>query len=162
MSDGMQDYYMEGSAQPSNSGVPADPLDFLTQNTPAQPSISPTPSSRPLNTNLSEDERLAISKKIQDIFDSEPPDEDEVMADDDDEEEEVIDVEDQERRTDKLKNALSPLAQLWWSGSEHIDLVTEKLADGSRASMSFNPELSLRVHICCVLFLTSSTILSPI
>jgi len=137
----MQDYYMEGSAQPSNSGVPADPLDFLTPHSPAKPSTSPMFGSRPLNMNLSEEEKLAMSKRIQDIFDSEPADEDQVMGEDDDEEEEeeeVVDLEDQDRRSEKLKAVLSPLSQLWWSGSEHIDLVTEKLADGSRASMLSN------------------------
>jgi hypothetical protein len=84
--------------------------------------------------NLSEEDKISMSKRIQDIFDSEPADEDQVMGEDDDEEDEV-DLEDQERRTEKLKAVLSPLAQLWWSSSEHIDLVTEKLADGSRASM---------------------------
>jgi hypothetical protein len=111
--------------------------------------------------NLSEEDKLNMSKRIQDIFDSEPADENQVMGEDDDEEEEeVVDLEDQERRTEKLKTALTPLAQLWWSGSEHIDLVTEKLADGSRASMLLIPRKISWVFFSCTspLYLCSSKI----
>ncbi|TVY36666.1 hypothetical protein LOCC1_G006584, partial [Lachnellula occidentalis] len=135
MSDGMQDHSM-GSSEASNSGA-RDPLDFLTSNIPSRTTpISPISISRPsnLNMNLSEDAMLAMLKQIRDIVDSEPEDEneDQVMAEDDEDVEEEVDLEDQQRRTDKLKMALSPLAQLWWSGSEQIDLAAEKLADGSR------------------------------
>ncbi len=53
------------------------------------------------------------------------------MADDDDEEEEV-DLEDQTRRTERLRAVLPTLAHLWYSGSEQMDVATEKLADRSR------------------------------
>jgi hypothetical protein len=129
-----------GGSEATNSGV-RDPMDFLTSNSMSQPQISPFSNSRPLNLNLSEEEKLAMSKQIRDIFDSEPADEDQVMGEDDDEDEEEYDgvhLEDQQRRTEKLKTVLSPIAQLWYSGSEHIDLVTERLADGSRESKSNN------------------------
>ena len=144
MADGMQDYFMGGS-EAANSGA-RDPLDFLTSNIPSRTTpINPMSITRPsnLNLNLSEDALLAMLKQIQDIFDSEPEDEneDQVMAEDEDEEdvEEEVDLEDQQRRTEKLKMALSPLAQLWWSGSEKIDLAAEKLADASRESKFNNP-----------------------
>ncbi|TVY25020.1 hypothetical protein LHYA1_G006454 [Lachnellula hyalina] len=135
MADGMQDYFMGGS-EAANSGA-RDPLDFLTSNIPSRTTpINPMSISRPsnLNLNLSEDAMLAMLKQIQDIFDSEPEDEneDQVMAEDEEDVEEEVDLEDQQRRMEKLKMGLSPLAQLWWSGSEKIDLAAEKLADRSR------------------------------
>jgi len=130
-----------GGSEASNSGV-RDPIDFLASNSLSQPPRSPFSNSRPLNLNLSEEEKLAMSKQIRDIFDSEPANEDQVMGEDEEDEEEYeeVDLEDRQRRTEKLKTVLSPLAQLWWSGSEHIDLVTEKLADGSRESKSNNSQ----------------------
>lgn len=137
----MQDYFMGGS-EAANSGA-RDPLDLLTSNIPSRTTpINPMSISRPLNLNLnlSEGEMLGMLKQIQDIFDSEPDDEneDQVMADDDEDVEEEVDLEDQQRRTEKLKMGLSLLAQLWWSGADQIDLAAEKLADGSRESKSNN------------------------
>lgn len=83
--------------------------------------------------NLSAEEQSTMMKSIQEIFDLEEEDEEMTDGDGDEEEEEpVVDLEDQMRRTERLKGVLSTLAQLWWSDSEHMDLVAEKLADGSR------------------------------
>ncbi|RAL63453.1 hypothetical protein DID88_003873 [Monilinia fructigena] len=45
---------------------------------------------------------------------------------------EVVDVDDRERRTERLKGALGTLAHLWWQDSIFINEAAEKLADGSR------------------------------
>ena len=83
--------------------------------------------------NLSVEEQGGMMKSIGEIFEleEEVQGENDDMADGD-EEESVVDLEDQQRRTERLKGALSMLAQLWWSDSEHMDLVAERLADGSR------------------------------
>lgn len=84
-----------------------------------------------LNVPLSAEEQGHMMESIATIFEleEEQPKEDE---DEDDETEEVVDFEDRERRTERLKGVLPTLAQLWWSDSVHMDLVAEKLADGSR------------------------------
>jgi hypothetical protein len=44
----------------------------------------------------------------------------------------VVDINDQNRRTERLKGICSALDRLWWSGSDFMAAATEKLADGSR------------------------------
>ena len=80
-------------------------------------------------------------ESILSIFDleQEQADEDESMLDSD---EEIEDLEDQRRRTEKLKEALELLGNLWWSGSDYMELLTEKLADGSRDRKSSQSLLS--------------------
>jgi hypothetical protein len=95
-----------------------------------------------LSLNLSPKEQTELMAGIEAIFqsDGELPSEDQEMADDDDDDEPKVDLEDQQKRTEKLKGVLPTLAQLWWCHSEHIDLAAEKLADGSRnrESMTFS------------------------
>ncbi|RDW71776.1 hypothetical protein BP5796_07810 [Coleophoma crateriformis] len=90
-------------------------------------------SANALNTPPLNETQGHMIQSIASMFEleEEPPKADEEMADDDDTEEQV-DIEDQQRRTARLKGALPTLAQMWWSDSEHMDLMAEKLADGSR------------------------------
>ena len=110
----------------------ADPLDSVTSR--PTPSYVFAPSEGGLNVSLSAEEQSRMMKSIQEIFEleEEPGREAEAMADEGEDEEPVIDLEDQARRTERLKGVLSMLAQLWWRDSEHMDIVAEKLADGSR------------------------------
>lgn len=50
----------------------------------------------------------------------------------DGDEDEVVDLVDMANKTEKLRDVLEAVRQLWSTKSEHVDLVTEKLADGSR------------------------------
>ena len=115
-------------SQPQESTA-TDPLNLL------RPESKPTNlgflGNEGMSISLSAEEQSVMMKSIQDIFELEEEPEDEEMGDGDEEEPEV-DLEDQERRTERLKGVLSTLAQLWWSDSEHMDLVAEKLANGSR------------------------------
>lgn len=86
----------------------------------------------PLAQPLSIEEQIALSKKVIDIFDLVDWQNEQDVEMDDDAEEPVIDVDDQEKRTESLKTVLPTIAQLWWAGSEQMDVVTEKLADASR------------------------------
>ena len=134
----MSDYYMEGALPSTADSLqrhPSDPLDLLA----SRPAHSPMSSALlagngALSLQLSAEEQSTMMKSIQEIFEleEEEPKEDVEMGEGKDEEEEVVDLEDQARRTERLKGVLSTLAQLWWSDSEHMDLVAEKLADGSR------------------------------
>jgi len=87
----------------------------------------------PLSVPLSSESQSRMTRSVLEIFDQEeePPNDDVDMGEDG-EEESVVDLEDQRRRTDRLRRVLPALAQLWWSDSDQIDLVTEKLGDGSR------------------------------
>ncbi|KAF7949618.1 uncharacterized protein EAE97_003127 [Botrytis byssoidea] len=80
---------------------------------------------------LTEAEQKEMTSSIADIFKLEES----VSAEDmdmDDDAEEVVDIEDRERRTERLKAVLGTLAQLWWQDSTSINEAAEKLADGSR------------------------------
>ncbi|KAG0649906.1 hypothetical protein D0Z07_3693 [Hyphodiscus hymeniophilus] len=79
---------------------------------------------------LSAEEQWGMMKSIEDIFALE--EDENVEMGEEGEEEQIVDLEDQENRTERLKGVLSTVAQLWWSDSQHMDLVAEKLADGSR------------------------------
>ncbi|KAF4629001.1 hypothetical protein G7Y89_g9148 [Cudoniella acicularis] len=123
-----------GGTIASTQTAPLDPLDLLTSKSnspvPALPGDYFDPAS--LNLDLSNEEQSKMAKSIREIFqlEEEPEDEDQAMGEGDEEPE--IDQDDQRRRTERLSNALINLNQLWWSGYEHMDLVTECLADGSR------------------------------
>jgi hypothetical protein len=129
----MADFNMEGGYP--NEGIrPTDLLGFLS----SRSSASITTSSilnAPGSLSLSVEEQTSMIKSIQDIFELEedPKEDEEMVTDEDDEDNEpVVDLEDQARRTEKLKGLLSILAQLWWAGSEQMDLAAEKLADAGR------------------------------
>lgn len=103
-----------------------DPLDLLkSMNDTHVPNTHVEP--------LSTEQEVTLMARIEDAFrlEEQPEKEDVEMADDDDEEEEV-DLEDQTRRTERLRAVLPTLAHLWYSGSQQIDVATEMLADGSR------------------------------
>jgi hypothetical protein len=130
---------------PSSSNKPqaettvTDPLDLVTSRPTASYVLAPSEGG--MYGSLSAEEQGLMMKSIQEIFEleEEPAKEDEEMADEGEEDEPVVDLEDQARRTERLKGVLSTLAQLWWSDSDHIDLVAEKLADGSRDRKWFFP-----------------------
>jgi hypothetical protein len=65
-------------------------------------------------------------------------DEDRVMAQNDDSEME-FDLEDQSAKTETLREVFQSVSQLWWSGSQQMDLVVENLADKSRDRESNYP-----------------------
>jgi hypothetical protein len=154
----MSNYYMEGYSltpnpildeqlQPSASGQLASSRSEESEFTSRVLGVSP------MQLSLSETEQRNMMKSIEEIFQLE-----EVMADGGNGEEEIgeadeestVDVEDQRMRTEKLAGTLSTLAQLWWAGSEHMDLATEKLADGSRDREFFTtePPLSFAFVLC--------------
>ena len=131
----MEKKYM-GNGVPADKVQVTDPLDLVqtkTETATATATATQTPASYAtdssnLNLNLSAEEQSLMMKNIAEIFALE--EEEDVEMEDD--EEQVVDVEDQERRTAKLKGVLPTLAQLWWSDSEHMSMAAEKLADGSR------------------------------
>jgi hypothetical protein len=134
---GMDDYYMEGSLSsylPADSiqTEPSDPLDLLIQRSTSETPMNNVLSANSSNVHLSAEEQSVMMKSIQEIFELEEEQANEDLEMDDDDEEEEVDLEDQQRRTEKLKGVLTTLAQLLWSGSEHMDVAAEKLADGSR------------------------------
>jgi hypothetical protein len=86
----------------------------------------------PLSIPLSPESQTRMTRSIVDIFELEESPNNDVEMGEDGEEGPVVDVEDQRRRTDRLRGVLPTLGQLWWSDSDQIDLVAEKLGDGSR------------------------------
>jgi hypothetical protein len=111
---------------PERQAIVTDPLDVLNP----RPDLG-RGGNEGMTIVLSAEEQSIMMKSIQEIFELEES-QDEVMGEGDEEEEPEVDLEDQARRTERLKGVLSTLAQLWWSDSEDMDLVAEKLADGSR------------------------------
>ncbi|KAJ8069954.1 hypothetical protein OCU04_000360 [Sclerotinia nivalis] len=81
---------------------------------------------------LNEEEQRNMSASIADILKLEGQAGRVEDVDMDDDAEEVVDVEDRERRTERLKGALGILAHLWWQDSISINEAAEKLADCSR------------------------------
>jgi hypothetical protein len=143
----MEDYYMEGGL-PADSlqTEPSDPLDILTgaeskTNFQTLRAFDVDPSSR----RLSVEEQKAIMKNIAEIFELEEEHKsgDDAM-DEDEDEEPVVDLDDQRRRTERLRGVATMLAQLWWADSQEMDLAAEKLADGSRDRQSISPTLCPR------------------
>jgi hypothetical protein len=132
MSDHMSGSYIEDRSAGGQQRTPSDPLDIFRSGNelPSMRNVLNQPS---LNISLSAETKTRMTRSILDIFDleEEPLNEDVEMVEDD-EEEPVVDLEDQRRRTDRLRGVLPALAQLWWSDSDETDLVAEKLGDGSR------------------------------
>lgn len=96
-----------------------------------------------------------VAKNIQEIIDRERvPSSQSEMADDDEndagDDDEPIDLEDQQQRTKELTSVLLGLSALWRLDSEHLDVVVQKLADGSRDRKS--------AHVTCPL---SPTAIAP-
>jgi hypothetical protein len=125
-------YMGDGIPTEGQEGEPTDSLEVFSSRT-AAPSVgnvlSPPP---PLSAPLSPESLIKMSRSIMDIFELEESTNDDMEMVEDDEEEAAVDLEDQRRRTDRLKGVLPALAQFWWSDSDQIALVAEKLGDGSR------------------------------
>lgn len=78
-------------------------------------------------------EQKSMMESIVQIFHLEEEDDEEMRDEVEDGDEEVeVDLEDQNRRTERLSGVMDILGKLWWARSEHFEAVTEKLADGSR------------------------------
>jgi hypothetical protein len=139
-SDKMADFNMEGG-YPHEGIRPTDPLGFLSSRSSAPITTSSILNVAPGSLGLSIEEQNSMIESIQNIFELEEEDQKEdeemVTGEDDEDNEPVVDLEDQARRTEKLKGVLSILAQLWWAGSEQMDLAAEKLADAGRNRKSF-------------------------
>lgn len=140
--------------------LPSDPVELQTSKALVQNPTSDVLGTDSLDLHLSSEQMMGMSRSIVSIFelDEEPLDEDVEMVGEDEEDAEV-DLADQQRRTDRLKGVLPVLAQLWWSASEQIDVVAEKLADGSRDRKSYHvcsselvqrSVLSLQCGVICV------------
>jgi hypothetical protein len=125
-------YMGDGIPTGGEESEPTDSLEVFSSRA-AAPSVgnvlSPPP---PLSAPLSPESQIKMSRSIMDIFEPEESTNDDTEMLDDDEEELAVDLEDQRRRTDRLGGVLPALAQLWWSDSDQITLVAEKLGDGSR------------------------------
>jgi hypothetical protein len=152
----MAEFSMEGCyPDDSDEGIgPTNPLGFLTSRSSAPITTSGILNVAPGSLGLSIEAQSSMIKSIQDIFELEEDqkeDEEMVTDEDDGDDEPVVDLEDQARRTEKLKGVLSILAQLWWAGSEQMDLAAEKLADAGRNRKS--------LHFRSILF-TSPSLLS--
>ncbi|PBP17238.1 GTP binding protein, partial [Diplocarpon rosae] len=130
----MSDTYVNSEASADGPRrAPADPLAAANLKILNQNPTSEVLGTHSLNLRLSAEKARCISKSILEILklEEEPRNEDQKTEDHDDEEE-VIDLENQQQRTERLKEALPVMAQLWWADSDQINLVAEKLADGSR------------------------------
>ncbi len=123
---------MDDGLSAGGGGEPTDSLEIFSSR-PTPQSVEHVPAEHPpLDTPLSLKSQTKMSRSIVEIFEleEESTSEDEEMGDDDNEP--VVDLEDQRRRTNRLRGVLPTLAQLWWSDSDQIVLVAEKLGDGSR------------------------------
>ena len=134
--------YMEDDFSGGGEGQPTDSLEVFTQPTDSLEVFATNSAPRSVSNVLAEHQssgplspqsQKKMSRSIVEIFEleEEPVNEDEEMGEADDEEP-VVDLEDRRRRTDRLRDALPTVAQLWWSDSDQIVLVAEKLGDGSR------------------------------
>jgi hypothetical protein len=145
----MADFNMEGG-YPDEGIRPTDPLGFLSSRSPAPVSTSSILSVAPGSLSLSIEEQNSMIKSIEDIFglEEDQKEDEEMVTDEDDEDNEpAVDLEDQARRTEKLKDVLPILAQLWWAGSEQMDLAAEKLADAGRNRKSLISEALPSIHL---------------
>jgi hypothetical protein len=144
----MADFNM-GEGHPDQGIRPTDPLDFSSSTSP--PIItSSILNVAPGSLSLSIEEQNSMVTSIQNIFklEEEDPKEEEEMAEGEDDENEVpvVDLEDQARRTERLKGVLSILAQLWWADSQQMELAAEKLADASRDCKSLYSRALPSIH----------------
>jgi len=123
-------WYMDDGIAAGGEGEPTDSLEvFASRPEPQAVGNVLSPQRAP----LSPKSQTKMSRSIVEIFElEEDPMKEDVEMEGDDEEEPAVDPEDQRRRTDRLSAVLPALAQLWWSDSDQIDLVAEKLGDGSR------------------------------
>ncbi|EPE31627.1 ARM repeat-containing protein [Glarea lozoyensis ATCC 20868] len=80
---------------------------------------------------LSTEEQKKLFESVIEHLKIKSVDEDSVMAQNDDVEME-FDLEDQRAKIETLREVFQSVSQLWWSGSQQMDLVVENLADKSR------------------------------
>jgi hypothetical protein len=108
----------------------------------------PAVGSRSRNIPVSEAEAKAAMQSILDIFDldEELPGQPRENEQDDDDTELPIDLEDQNRRTERLRSVYPALDQLWWTGSDYMTGAAEKLADGCRDRKS-SPIMFWRIKL---------------
>ena len=134
MSGEMQDIYM-GGEWPSDvlQTDPADLHNLPRAGTPDFSSMSYAFDSGSFSLSLPAEKQTDLMESIEAVFQYEEKstNDDQEMLDAEEEEPEV-DLEDQQRRTEKLRGVLPTIAQLWWCRSEQMAPVTEKLADASR------------------------------
>ena len=130
----------DGDSQSHINNV--EPFRYRSEVPPAATAALTTGSDR---AEISKQEQKEMMESIVEIFhlDEEEVREDVEMGEGD---EEVVDFEDQKRRTERLSEALEMLGKLWWARSEFVEVVTEKLADGSRDRelLSFWDSIGLR------------------
>ncbi|ESZ97480.1 hypothetical protein SBOR_2169 [Sclerotinia borealis F-4128] len=120
-----------GGDSTNETGV-IDPMSFFDEDSNTRATLASFEDGKEKYKQLTEEEQKNMSKSIADIFNLKEEAENREDVDMDDDAEEVVDVEDRERRTERLKGALGILAQLWWQDSVFINEAAEKLADGSR------------------------------
>lgn len=134
---------------------PNSPSDFGHPATAAADSVIVATPSNTKPCTSDKKEIGTMMANILDIFtlDETPqPAQDDIDLDEDAEEVEVeVDLEGQTQRTDRLKMVLPTLERLWWSDSEHMALVAEKLADGSRDSM-YSRDVEISVSLIAITF----------
>lgn len=124
---------------PKEPSLSQDPASLTS--TPVTLPVYNIPKAPPTQRHLPVDEQRDMMGKIQEILELEEDSElvDQEMVDGDDEGPGAVDLEDRRQRTQKLVGILTTITELWWSGSEQMDLVVEKLADSSRDRKS-NPD----------------------
>lgn len=164
------DWYMEdGFSGGDQESQPTDSLEVFGSNQPtdslevfasrAEPVSLGNVLSKPppLSVSLSPKSQNKMTRSIVEIFElEEDPLNQGVDMGEDGDEGLVVDLEDQRRRTVRLRGALPTLAQLWWSDSDQIDLVAEKLGDGSRdrKQLPFPEYCSSLFNLCGILLLS--------
>ena len=155
--DGADWYNMEDGFSAGHEGQPTDSLEVYASDTHPTDSLEvygsrTEPSSvehdisqhPPSSISLSLKDRNRLMRSIVEIFELEESSANgDVEMEEDGDEEPVVDLEDQRRRTERLRGVLPVLAQLWWSDSVQMDVVAEKLGDGSRDRKSY---LSLKQY----------------
>lgn len=125
-------------------------------------STAPTDSAKP-----SPQEQRSMMDSIIQIFHLEEEDDEEMRDEGEDEDGEIeVDVEDQMRRTEKLRGVIDILGKLWWARSEHFETVAEKLADGSRDrelfftfSLLFLRGWIICKRVLCIVMVSSMSVL---
>lgn len=176
--------YPPGGLTPSEDDkTPAvtDPLDYLS---PKSNSSAPVPSgsssgitsegfesfnsmSAPAGFRLSSEEQVDMTRRIRSVLEEKLPAADqsgvsEMDFDEEEDEEDAVDLEDRRQRTERLREVLGLVKNLWWSGYEGMVGVSEGLADGSRdrefflvlffgCSRKFEESIALKFHLASLI-----------
>jgi len=132
MSDKTSDRSLQGTAPTVMDNIQVAPpnlMEWFGYDAGLASSSIPSSATTSISSLSPEDQRRKM-ESIVEIFDLKE-DHDEEMRDEDDEES-IVDLEDQQRRTERLRGVFPALRQLWQSSSDYVDLIAEKLGDGSR------------------------------